>query len=635
MKNFFIKAGVICLASVASLSYAASDKAQSTIRIIGGEESAKNAWPFMTALVSRGRDAFNGQACGASFIGRRYVLTASHCVENASAEDFDVIIGIHDLKQEANEGQRIKVRNIYMHESYSKPVEINNDIAILELEKEVTGVTPVKIMTPAIAQQIAAGTKLTVMGWGNRSTTSTDYPATLHQVNVNLFSDAQCKQNYGDRVTDQMLCAGIPEGGKDSCQGDSGGPLVVKHNNEWYQMGVVSWGDGCGAAGKAGVYAKVSLYPDWVAKKVEGVSLRQSHQLGFVEAGFNDDYSYEVTNFTTAPFNIASVELVDAENLSSYTKVDDQCSGKSLAVNSSCSVKVKVKGPNNGNAKFAIKVTTDNSVAGEVSGQTFFAALPDAGFDVNAAVDSSNIRWSNGGTVAWGTQSTHTSAGSTAVANGDINDNEASILLAVVENANKLSFDYKASTEENYDFFIVQVNGKTVFGKSGAMSAFENKTLELTGNKNRIAFIYQKDQEVSENDDTVYLDKVAVTLNNRAPSAAVAQASLELDEGANVTLDASTSSDPDGDSLSYSWTQVSGPNVTLSQANAAKATFKAPSVTKDETLVFKVTVTDGKGGSAEAKVSVKVKNKKESGGGSTTLGLLMGLGLLARYRKAR
>lgn len=49
---------------------------------------------------------------------------------------------------------------------------------------------------------------------------------------------------------ERVICAGIPEGGKDSCQGDSGGPLMLPIFNKehktfpFYQIGVVSYGVG-------------------------------------------------------------------------------------------------------------------------------------------------------------------------------------------------------------------------------------------------------------------------------------------------------------------------------------------------------------------------------------------------------
>ena len=66
--------------------------------------------------------------------------------------------------------------------------------------------------------------------------------------------------------------------------------------------------------------------------------------------------------------------------------------------------------------------------------------------------------------------------------------------------------------------------------------------------------------------------------------------------GKRVTLSGS-GSDPDGGFLEFSWTQLSGPSVTLASPNSPSTTFTAPDVGEDDVLVFRLTVTDSQGAS--------------------------------------
>jgi beta propeller repeat protein len=81
-----------------------------------------------------------------------------------------------------------------------------------------------------------------------------------------------------------------------------------------------------------------------------------------------------------------------------------------------------------------------------------------------------------------------------------------------------------------------------------------------------------------------------------------------IDEGAVVNLNGMASSDPNGDSLTYSWTQTAGPLVTLNNPNTASPSFVAPQVDTNTTLTFQLTVNDGKGGTASDTVNVTVNN---------------------------
>jgi len=83
-----------------------------------------------------------------------------------------------------------------------------------------------------------------------------------------------------------------------------------------------------------------------------------------------------------------------------------------------------------------------------------------------------------------------------------------------------------------------------------------------------------------------------VVPNNHAPQAN-AGGTFRFAPGATATLDASGSTDADNDTLTYTWTQVQGPTVTLAGADTAHPTFTMPSAF-DGLLAFQVRVSDGR-----------------------------------------
>jgi Ca2+-binding RTX toxin-like protein len=132
-----------------------------------------------------------------------------------------------------------------------------------------------------------------------------------------------------------------------------------------------------------------------------------------------------------------------------------------------------------------------------------------------------------------------------------------------------------------------QTNGPavTLSGANGATPSFTAP--ELPANT---TLTFQV--AVSDGTNTTY-DTVNVVVNadDDAPSVDAGM-NQSVDEGATVSL-AATASDPEGQGLSYTWTQTSGPAVTLSGADGATPTFTAPDMAANTTLTFQVAVSDG------------------------------------------
>ena len=94
-------------------------------------------------------------------------------------------------------------------------------------------------------------------------------------------------------------------------------------------------------------------------------------------------------------------------------------------------------------------------------------------------------------------------------------------------------------------------------------------------------------------------------LPNQPPQADAGAEQL-VSGGATVQLNGSGSSDPDNDALSFSWTQIAGPAVTLDNPAVSQPQFAAPAAsTVEQQLVFRLTVSDGSA-SSSADVVVRI-----------------------------
>ena len=264
--------------------------------IVSGTEAPEGKFPYQVRLYFSMDDERG--FCGGSLIAPQWVLTASHCVTDgdlntgpASQKDpADIVVGYGS--NDRTKTTKVEVEKIFARPEFlEKGLTGKADVALIKLKAPVADPKIVPLADPDVDKKyLVPGAKVTVSGWGTLWSFDEDFTALMHdlgpeledkvqspirlrEVEVDWIDNSSCNAAFAGAkpstsIADTEFCAFEKGTNKDTCQGDSGGPMVVRDaSGAFVQVGVVSWGSGCGGT-TPGVYARVAAFKDWIAETI-------------------------------------------------------------------------------------------------------------------------------------------------------------------------------------------------------------------------------------------------------------------------------------------------------------------------------------------------------------------------------
>ncbi|XP_058534965.1 serine protease 44-like [Ochotona princeps] len=209
--------------------------------------------------------------CGGTLISRRFVLTAAHCIFRYM--DYTVLLGDRELQGLSQHALIVPVVKVIVHDDYDSR-SLRHDIALLQLAFAVNYTAYIQpVCVPERSFKIPKVIQCWITGWGQQQ--EEGMPASdLQEAAIELLDYRVCNLILKQKMSTKKnvvhigaICAFSLEN-KDTCKGDSGGPLACKVDEAWMQVGIVSWGIGCGRQGFPGVYVEVGYYRKWILEHV-------------------------------------------------------------------------------------------------------------------------------------------------------------------------------------------------------------------------------------------------------------------------------------------------------------------------------------------------------------------------------
>ncbi|XP_069671682.1 chymotrypsin-1-like [Periplaneta americana] len=250
-----MKQYILLLALCINPDFSSAEGTQNPLqpRIIGGRNATQNEFPFVVSLLYHG-----DPQCTGTIINRCHVLTAAHCINGTTFDEWTVKAGFY-IKGDPNTIER-KVKCLKLHYNYVVKRNKAFDIAIMDVTQPFEFNAAVQpVIFPEFHQELRVGTQATVVGWGLSQFQPTIVrPLVLQALEVVTISKRQCKQRWTN--LNRTICAVESTTQKSSCYGDSGGPLMVG-NVQW---GLISRGTTNCTADKPLKFLEVSMFTEWI-----------------------------------------------------------------------------------------------------------------------------------------------------------------------------------------------------------------------------------------------------------------------------------------------------------------------------------------------------------------------------------
>lgn len=190
-----------------------------------------------------------------TLIGSQYVLTAGHCAEGVAntAGRFQIGNTVYSTSQ------------VFLHPNYNANAlgtDSANDIAILKLDRPVTGVTP----SPIYRAIPAVGQLLTLVGFGGGGTGTSGHDGS--------FGTKRVGTTPIDQVSSKLISWNFDNNSEsNTAPGDSGGPAFLNVGGVYYVAGVTSGGDlDTAGIGDHSFDTRVDSFASWIDSIVGSVT---------------------------------------------------------------------------------------------------------------------------------------------------------------------------------------------------------------------------------------------------------------------------------------------------------------------------------------------------------------------------